>query len=241
MNSDGQGRPLPPPGNYKCSKKCKALQYCDSNEFIELTVGISRVLMSKAATNNICSNKRKAWREYTYVNTKTHQNRLKSIQPNLKNSFAALFVCKWGNHHATVLRIAVWPVGDYLFGAPSKSAPGARAPLAPPKGRPWWWVSLLCMVLSDTSSQNLQTRSYLHCCMTTDDATRSAVGLFSPASPSLTWDINRCIAAGNAVCSAVVSFALKTVCITINNVRFTDRLLLLGQKTEDSAMDIACD
>jgi hypothetical protein len=36
-----------------------------------------------------------------------------------------------------VLRINVWPVGDCLFGAPSKSAPGARAPLAPPKGRPW--------------------------------------------------------------------------------------------------------
>jgi hypothetical protein len=29
------------------------------------------------------------------------------------------------------------PVGDCLFGAPSKSAPRARAPLAPPKGRPW--------------------------------------------------------------------------------------------------------
>jgi hypothetical protein len=36
------------------------LQYCDSNEFIELTVGASRVLMSKVATNNICSNKHKA-------------------------------------------------------------------------------------------------------------------------------------------------------------------------------------
>jgi hypothetical protein len=33
------------------------LQYCESNEFIELTVGTSRVLMSKAATNNNCSNK----------------------------------------------------------------------------------------------------------------------------------------------------------------------------------------
>jgi hypothetical protein len=32
-------------------KKCEALQYCDSNEFIELTVGTSRVLMSKPATN----------------------------------------------------------------------------------------------------------------------------------------------------------------------------------------------
>jgi hypothetical protein len=41
-------------------KKCDALQYCDSNEFIGLTVGTSRVLMSKAATNNICSNKHKA-------------------------------------------------------------------------------------------------------------------------------------------------------------------------------------
>jgi hypothetical protein len=41
-------------------KKCEALQYCDSNEFIELTVGTSRVLMYKAATNNICGNKHKA-------------------------------------------------------------------------------------------------------------------------------------------------------------------------------------
>jgi hypothetical protein len=42
------------------AKKCEALQYCGRNEFIKLTVGTSRVLMSKAATNNICSNKRKA-------------------------------------------------------------------------------------------------------------------------------------------------------------------------------------
>jgi hypothetical protein len=54
----------PPPQYIKISKKKKkkkrkALQYCDSNEFIELTVGTSRVLMSKAATNNICSNKHK--------------------------------------------------------------------------------------------------------------------------------------------------------------------------------------
>jgi hypothetical protein len=41
-------------------KKYEASQYCDSNEFVELTVGTSRVLMSKAATNNICSNKHKA-------------------------------------------------------------------------------------------------------------------------------------------------------------------------------------
>jgi hypothetical protein len=46
MGQLGQSEQLAPP-----------LQYCDSNEFIELTVGTSRVLMSKAATNDICSNK----------------------------------------------------------------------------------------------------------------------------------------------------------------------------------------
>jgi UDP-N-acetylglucosamine pyrophosphorylase len=56
----------PPPPVHKnlqnkfAKQKCEALQYCDNNEFIELTVGTSRVLMSKAATNNICSNKHKA-------------------------------------------------------------------------------------------------------------------------------------------------------------------------------------
>jgi hypothetical protein len=50
----------PPPQYIKICKKCEALQYCDNNEFIELTVGTLRVLMSKAATNNICSNKHKA-------------------------------------------------------------------------------------------------------------------------------------------------------------------------------------
>jgi hypothetical protein len=49
-----------PPPYIKIFKKCEALQYCDSNEFIERTEGTSRVLMSKAATNNICSNKHKA-------------------------------------------------------------------------------------------------------------------------------------------------------------------------------------
>jgi hypothetical protein len=76
MNFDGfyKGRPLPmgqpgqseqlapppPPKFIRICKKCEALQYCDSNEFIELMVGTPRVLMSKAATNNICSNKHKA-------------------------------------------------------------------------------------------------------------------------------------------------------------------------------------
>jgi hypothetical protein len=50
----------PPPIHKNCKKRSEALQYCDGNEFIELTVGASRVLMSKAATNNIFSNKHKA-------------------------------------------------------------------------------------------------------------------------------------------------------------------------------------
>jgi hypothetical protein len=64
MGQPGQSEELPPlpPIHKKLQKKnkCEALQYCDSNEFIELTVGTSRVLMPKAATNNICSNKHKA-------------------------------------------------------------------------------------------------------------------------------------------------------------------------------------
>jgi hypothetical protein len=66
MGQPGQSEKLaaPPPHpvhkNLQKKKKCEALQYCDSNEFIELMVGTSRVLMSKAATNNICSNKHKA-------------------------------------------------------------------------------------------------------------------------------------------------------------------------------------
>jgi hypothetical protein len=53
-----QGRPLPmgqprqseqlaPPPMHKNLQKNQALQYCDRNEFIELTVDTSRVLMSK--------------------------------------------------------------------------------------------------------------------------------------------------------------------------------------------------
>jgi hypothetical protein len=75
LYSYNQGRPLPigqpgqseqlaPPPPYpvhkNLPKNCEALQYCDRNEFIELTEGTPRVLMSKAATNNICSNKHKA-------------------------------------------------------------------------------------------------------------------------------------------------------------------------------------
>jgi hypothetical protein len=62
-NTDSLGRPLPmvqPVHKNICKKKSEVLQYCDSNELIELTVGTSRVLMSKAATNTICSNKHKA-------------------------------------------------------------------------------------------------------------------------------------------------------------------------------------
>jgi hypothetical protein len=63
MGQPGQSEhlaPPPPPIHRNFQKKCDALQYCDSNEFIELTVDLSRVLISKAATNNICSNKHKA-------------------------------------------------------------------------------------------------------------------------------------------------------------------------------------
>jgi hypothetical protein len=61
MGQPGQSEQLaPPPKKKKIKKKCEALHYCDSNKFIELTVGTSRVWMSKVATNNICSNKHKA-------------------------------------------------------------------------------------------------------------------------------------------------------------------------------------
>jgi hypothetical protein len=62
MGQPGQSEQLAPPAPLRVIKICKkkkkseALQYFDSNEFIELTVGTSRVLMSKAATNNIRSN-----------------------------------------------------------------------------------------------------------------------------------------------------------------------------------------
>jgi hypothetical protein len=63
MGQPGQSEQLapPPPTTSKFAKKKKFddLQNCDSNEFIELTVRTSRVLMSKAATNNIYSNKHK--------------------------------------------------------------------------------------------------------------------------------------------------------------------------------------
>jgi hypothetical protein len=60
MGQPGQSKQLAPPLIHKnLQKKSEALQYCDSNEFIELTVGTLRILMSKAATNNICSNKPK--------------------------------------------------------------------------------------------------------------------------------------------------------------------------------------
>jgi hypothetical protein len=61
MGQLGQSEQLaPPPIHKNLQKKCKDLQYCDSNKFIEPTVGASRVLMPKVATNNICRNKHKA-------------------------------------------------------------------------------------------------------------------------------------------------------------------------------------
>jgi hypothetical protein len=62
IGQPGQSEQLAPPWPVHKNlqkKKSEALQYCDSNDFIELTVGTSRVLMPKAATNNICSNKHK--------------------------------------------------------------------------------------------------------------------------------------------------------------------------------------
>jgi hypothetical protein len=86
----GKANSWRPPGNADnfASREAKL---CN---IVTATVRTSRVLKSKAATNNICSNKHKAQREYTYVNTKTHPNWLKPIQPNFKKSFATLFVCK---------------------------------------------------------------------------------------------------------------------------------------------------
>jgi hypothetical protein len=63
MGQPGQSEKLhPPPAHKNLQKKKKGdtLHYCDSNQFIELTAGTSRVLMSKMATNNICNNKHKA-------------------------------------------------------------------------------------------------------------------------------------------------------------------------------------
>jgi hypothetical protein len=62
MGQPGQSEQLAPP-HKNLQKKIMlsfAIQYCENNEFIEVTVGTSRVLMSKAATNSICSNKHKA-------------------------------------------------------------------------------------------------------------------------------------------------------------------------------------
>jgi hypothetical protein len=58
MGQLGQSKQLAPPPPY--IKKSEVLQYGDSNKFIELTDGTSRVVVSKAVTNNICSNKHKA-------------------------------------------------------------------------------------------------------------------------------------------------------------------------------------
>jgi hypothetical protein len=62
MGQPGQNEQLaPPPPQYIkiCKKKAKLCNIVTATSFIELTVGPSRVLMSKAATNNICSNKHK--------------------------------------------------------------------------------------------------------------------------------------------------------------------------------------
>jgi hypothetical protein len=125
------------PGQSKFAKKCKALQYCDSNKFIELTVGSSHVLMSKAAINNICSNKHKASREYTYANTKIQENRLKPIQPNYRKYPLRLF--SFVNEEITMLQCYVltcgWTVTAFL--APPRSQRLRQGPRSPhPKAGP---------------------------------------------------------------------------------------------------------
>jgi hypothetical protein len=62
MGQPGQSEELAPPPINKNLQKKKIAKFCNIviAEFIELTVGTSRVLMSKAATNNISSNKHKA-------------------------------------------------------------------------------------------------------------------------------------------------------------------------------------
>jgi hypothetical protein len=51
MGQPGQSKQLAPHPLQNLQKKIQAFQYCESNGFIELTVGTSRVLMSKVATN----------------------------------------------------------------------------------------------------------------------------------------------------------------------------------------------
>jgi hypothetical protein len=52
----------------------------------------------------------------------------------MSHAYFQLYRDLW--RRATVLCINMWLGGDRLFGAPSKSVPGTRALLAPPKGQP---------------------------------------------------------------------------------------------------------
>jgi hypothetical protein len=62
MGQPVQSEQLAPPTYKNLQKKKKNAKLCNivpATSLIELTVGTSRVLMSKAAANNICSNKHK--------------------------------------------------------------------------------------------------------------------------------------------------------------------------------------
>jgi hypothetical protein len=55
----GQSEQFAPAIYKNLQKNAKLCNIVPATSLIELTVGTSRVLMSKAATNNICSNKHK--------------------------------------------------------------------------------------------------------------------------------------------------------------------------------------
>jgi hypothetical protein len=92
-------------------------------------------------------------------------------------------------HHATVLRINVWPGGDCLFGTPSKSAPGARALLAPPIGQHWCGAIPTLSYTPDrcgaTCSTSMSAEPYLPARML--DATR-----FWNSKYCNPWQIQKC-------------------------------------------------
>jgi hypothetical protein len=104
MGQPGQSEQLPPPIHKNVQKKA-VLQYCDSNEFIKLTVGALCVLMSKAAIN---------------INV----NRAKANTTQLKKKS---FVTSFANEEITMLQCYVLTYGRSVtaFSAPRSPHPKA--------------------------------------------------------------------------------------------------------------------